>query len=208
MTTRTIDQIALGNHDVSVHREIHLPTREVAIKLLDAYAEHLDAVQHIMHIDNAVQAFDRAYSQAESGQRVEPGAMTLILGVCATLAFYRTTGFQQATSVFADSEIAIQIATEWAKQSLLALEQARISTSSTTLEAIQGSILLTFLFYHLEGFTGRVRLMHATAIAMAKDLGLHKTDLPGRTAPTGSQADIIDTEVRRKVWWHLSCTDW
>jgi len=69
-------------------------------------------------------------------------------------------------------------------------------------------VMLTFLFYHMEGFTCRVRLMHSSAITMARSLGIHKIDIPTNQPQTPERADIIDREIRRKVWWHLTSTDW
>lgn len=109
LSIKTIDQIVLGHPDASTYRKINLPTREVAMELLDTYAKHLDAVQHIMHIDSTMRAFDQAYTQLEAGQNVEPGVVMLILAVCTSLGFYSTTGFRRGTAVFRDYATALKV---------------------------------------------------------------------------------------------------
>lgn len=188
-------------------RTISMPTYDVAVSFLNAYASHLDSMQHILHIESTRDALDRVYTGIANGQEVDPGALCLILGICACVAFYWTVGSSCGDALFDKHEPAHKVSSIWAKQSLYAMEQIHLATADPTLEAVQSMVMLTFLFYHMEGFTGRVKLMHASAIALAHSLGLHKTDSYRRPV-SNNQAQIIDQEIRRKVWWHLTCTDW
>lgn len=68
---------------------------------------------------------------------------------------------------------------------------------------------LVFLLYHADGFSLKVRALHSSAISVAKELGLHRTDAPRNGLPLPrNQAEIVDRELRRRIWWHLACTDW
>ncbi|KAF7193838.1 putative transcription factor lepB [Pseudocercospora fuligena] len=208
ISPQSVDQALSSDHSTSQRRTIIVPTYDVALAFLDAYAEHLDAMQHIMHIDSARSCIEHTYRKIKSGHEVDPGALTLILGICASVGFYWTVGSSSGQSLFSDQQKALKASKVWAKQSLYATEQMRLSTITSTLEGVQGCIILMFIYYHMEGLTSRVRLMLATAITVARDLGLHRTDAPGSSLPTATQADLIDIEVRRKCWWHLTCTDW
>ncbi|TKA31045.1 hypothetical protein B0A50_02013 [Salinomyces thailandicus] len=42
----------------------------------------------------------------------------------------------------------------------------------------------------------------------AKDMGLHLTDSLHNKRPEETREQIIDAEMRRRVWWHLASTDW
>ncbi|PIA93035.1 hypothetical protein CB0940_04805 [Cercospora beticola] len=186
-----------------------MPTYDLAMSFLDAYAKALDAMQHIVHIDSTRDAVNRAYSDLEAGREVDPGILCLILGICACLTFYwSTTGRSWGTELFHELEPAHKAAAHWAEQGLYAMQQMHLATASYTIESVQGMIMLTFLFYHIEGFTARVGLMHSSAITMARSLGLHRTDSPQAATANLSQAETITKEVQRKVWWHLACTDW
>lgn len=68
---------------------------------------------------------------------------------------------------------------------------------------------LVFLLYHADGFSLKVRALHGSAISVAKELGLHRTDaVRNGLPPPKNQEDVVDREVRRRIWWHLACTDW
>ncbi|EME85182.1 uncharacterized protein MYCFIDRAFT_153260 [Pseudocercospora fijiensis CIRAD86] len=208
VSPQSVDQALSSENSTSHRRTIIVPTYDVALAFLDAYAEHLDAMQHIMHIDSARSCIEHTYRKIKAGHELDPGALTLILGICASVGFYWNVGSSSGQSLFSDQQTALKASKVWAKQSLYATEQMRLSTITSTLEGVQGCIILMFIYYHMEGLTPRVRLMLATAITVARDLGLHKTDAPGTSQPTATQADLIDIEVRRKCWWHLTCTDW
>ena len=61
---------------------------------------------------------------------------------------------------------------------------------------------------HIEGFSPKARHIVYASVTAAKDLGMHRTDDPTFATPEESQAEIIDREMRRRVWWHLASTDW
>ena len=205
---QTLEQLLASEQSLPEVRNISLPTHDVAVAFLDAYATHLDSVQHILHIDSTRQMLDDTYARLENGEDIDPGALCLILGICAGVGFYWTVGSSSGDALFDDHETARRVSAVWAKHSLYAMEQLHLGTAEHSLEAVQSMVMLTFLFYHMEGFTSRVRLMHSSAITIAMSLGLHKTDAPNLLSPPTNQTDIVDKEVRRKVWWHLACTDW
>lgn len=205
---QTMEQLISSPMSPPQVRLINLPTKDVVLTTLEAYAEHVDAIQHIMHVDRTREVVHELYHRIEMHLPVDPGVLAFVLSLCANVGYYWTIGFHRGTSIFTDNETASKVSSEWARQAFLALEQARTASSTTCIEAVQASILLVFLFYHIEGFNFRVRMMHGTAITMARDLGLHRTDWPGNQKRELSRQGIIDLEVKRKLWWHLSCTDW
>lgn len=189
-------------------RRLHIPPLDLAMAALNIYSEHLDAAQHVMHVDSARESFDLVYSQIELEQTPSPGRVALILAVCSTIGFYQHAGFQLGALIISDHDVAAQVSMRWAREALAAIEQTRVAVESTGLEALQAAMILVFLFYHLEGLTFRTRMLHASCIAMARDLGLHKTDASVRQPTETLQADLVEKEVRRKMWWHVACTDW
>lgn len=205
---QTLEQ-SLACEQLAEVRNINMPTKDVAIAFLDAYATHLEATQHLLHINSTRDLIDRVYDRLAIGQEVDPGALGLVLSICASVAYYYTAGTFGDHGIFHNHDTAHQMATLWARQGLYTMEQVHIRTmTDPTLEAVQSMVMLSFLFYHMEGFTCRARFMHSSAVTMARSLGLHKIDMPDGRPPPNKQLDIIDREVRRKVWWHVTSTDW
>lgn len=88
------------------------------------------------------------------------------------------------------------------------LEQAWRS-QSPNIVTVQASIIIMFLLFHTEALSPKVRFVHATAITLAKDIGLHITDgNPDEDQVQQSRDQMIEKEMRRRVWWHLASTDW
>lgn len=110
--------------------------------------------------------------------------------------------------LYASRQQALDAAYDWTRITLDVLEQVRRS-GAATLETVQASMSVVFLLYHADGFSLKVRALHGSAISVAKELGLHRTDAPRNgLPPPRTQAEIIDRELRRRIWWHLACTDW
>lgn len=206
---QTMGHALLASDQLPGVRNTSVPTREVANLLLDEYAQNMDATQHILHITSTRQMLNDVYQRMANSQEIDPGALCLVLGICASASYFYTASSSRGKEVLRDHDTACRLARHWAKQGMYAMEQIQSTTTTEpTLEAIQSMVILTFLFYHMEGFTCRMRFMHSSGIIMAKALGLHKLDAPNGYSPPYSRQDIIDKEVRRKVWWHLTCSDW
>jgi hypothetical protein len=56
-----------------------MPTYDMAIACFDVYFQHLDAVQHIMHVENTRRSIDNVYSQIQSQQTLDPVVLVMIL---------------------------------------------------------------------------------------------------------------------------------
>lgn len=105
--------------------------------------------------------------------------------------------------LYASKEQALDAAYDWTRITLDVLEQVRRS-GNASLETIQATISIVFLLYHADGFSLKVRALHGSAISVAKELGLHRTDSARNGLPPArSQAEIVDRELRRRIWWHL-----
>ena len=200
---RIVQQASLEpQHD----RCIFLPTEDQATIVFECYAEKLDPLQHLLHIPTVRQSMKSVYRQLKLGERVEPNQTILLLTIFASMSSY--WGLSENTSpIFGSMQTAINVAVLWLRTALDVLEHVRRSASAS-LETIQASIIIIFLIYHVEGFSPKVRAIVYTTLAAAKDLGLHRTDDPSYLRQPETQMDIVDTEMRRRIWWHLASTDW
>ncbi|KAK4929188.1 hypothetical protein LTR49_004085 [Elasticomyces elasticus] len=188
--------------------KILIPQREDAIRLFACYVEHVDALQHVIHVPSVRERFELLYDNFEKPQPelVDGGLLALLLAVLGHTAGFWALGSSHG-SLFDSRPDALALSTYWLRCTLDSLEHVwRVEESS--MEALQAQILTMFLLYHTEGLSSRARRLMATALSDAKDLGLHMTDSPHRKAPENTQAEIIDAEMRRRVWWHIVSTAW
>lgn len=184
-------------------RPICLPPHHVAAAYLAAYEEHVDAVQPIMHVPSVREMMEDVYEKLLARQPVTRGPIALILAICAYVELWEV----HQTPLLFHSHTTRKASSILANQALYALESARMS-SQVSIEVVQATILLMFHLGHVEGISSQARLLHSSAVTIARALGLHRIDAPNRKSSGDTQADIIKTEVGRRVWWHLACTDW
>ncbi|KAI7000126.1 hypothetical protein KC360_g751 [Hortaea werneckii] len=142
----------------------------------------------------------------DAGKMPQWSSAALILAITASIAGYWGLG-EAHHSFFASPNEAMAVAMYWTKCALDLMDYAW-RTSTPDFETIQTSIVLVFLLYHLEGFSPKLRHIHGTAIMKARDIGLHITDSAQAKRPEETREQIIDAEMRRRVWWHLASTDW
>ncbi|KAF5005142.1 hypothetical protein FDECE_8399 [Fusarium decemcellulare] len=102
----------------------------------------------------------------------------------------------------------LKVCAVYMRSAMDCLEQHR-RRMDHTLENVQAMIVLQFLINHIEAFSPRYRSLLAEAIAVSHNLGLHLLDstTAKRRAPQ-DEAYSITQEIKRRVWWYLTATDW
>ncbi|TPX14047.1 uncharacterized protein E0L32_000441 [Thyridium curvatum] len=139
---------------------------------------------------------------------VQPGHGALFLSIFALSAyFYLPT---ENSEVVTSGSDAVRLAIIWSKAALEVLDHVK-ATASEGVETIQAYIILSYVTYHLDGFTAKGRHLRSAAVSVAVDIGLHRVDAAGtgpRMRRGASPRDTIDQEVKRRVFWHIVSTDW
>ncbi|KAK4502646.1 hypothetical protein PRZ48_006072 [Zasmidium cellare] len=200
---RTADQLVFDAEHQRQSEDISFPTHDVVTACLDLFETHLDAIQAVMHLPSVREMVRQLYADHNAGLTVSSGAVALVLSICAAMGAWELDW----DFLFPRSSSPAQVSALITQEALSALEHARRS-SQISIEAIQATILLTFQFCHYEGLSPHPRLLHASAYTMARELGLHRIDALNPEPPVSTLANVIELEVTRKVWWHLTCTDW
>lgn len=96
----------------------------------------------------------------------------------------------------------------YVRAALDCLEQHR-RTMNHTLEGVQAIIVLQFLINHIEPLSPRYRALFAEAVMASHCLGLHRLDSAADGAGQSQDGmDPIAQEMKRRVWWYLTATDW
>nr|POF18606.1 putative transcription factor lepb [Quercus suber] len=209
VAVRDLEQFTWNAEHSSLSRQIAIPPREVALAYENWYKYNLDALIPVLHMPNMQGMAETTYRQLYLDKPCKIGSIALMLAVYASADLWGVR--RVATSRTSDRHT--EMSAILAKNALCAVEHARMS-SQITIESLQATILLMFYLSHLEGWTSRARLLHSSAVTMARDLGLHKIDAANNRSTTTtmtttvSQAQIIEAEIGRRIWWHITCSDW
>ncbi|OQU95146.1 Fungal specific transcription factor domain-containing protein [Cladophialophora immunda] len=180
-----------------------LPPKEEATLLMNHYFKYIDDLQHVAHVPTVQRMMQNLYNSLEQGHFVVPSEVALMLSIFASASALCVYFLGETRPSFSSSDAA-QASSFWINAALEVIESSR-RTVSRKLEDVQAAIILGFLLFHSEGFSTRARCLFATAAAMARDLSLHKVDAPGNA---GNQRTTLESEIERRVWWHVVATDW
>ncbi|KAI8945745.1 fungal-specific transcription factor domain-containing protein [Xylaria longipes] len=186
---------------------VTLPTYKTAVILFDCFEANVDHMCRILNLPTVRSLMKSFYAGVNRNESVLPGQAALLLAIFALSAFF----YQPPSSaeVLAIGNDRTCLSKYWSRGALDVLEHSRRNTSGT-LEDVQALILMSYVTYHLDGFSARYRQLLAIAVSMARDLGLHRLDSNDCTSTsyTSSLRVLIDHEVKRRVYWHLISSDW
>lgn len=148
------------------------------------------------------------YLRINQDESVLPGQAALLISIFA-IGVYFYQPFDNS-EVATTTQATTHLSKVFSVAALNALDYSRQSTSGT-LEDAQAYILMSFVAYHLDGFSARGRLLLTAATSIARELRLHRLDANNESSVVGSETNIrllIDREVKRRVFWHIASTDW
>lgn len=207
---------------VRVIKCICLPLRADAHVLLNKFIEDVLHFHHIFHTPSLPRAIDRFYDAVEQQQQqqggekpvvvvVDTGQLMVMLAICCS-STHTWTRFDDSRGLFKRSEDANAQTAGWLTTALDVIHHAHLAAHAS-LACIQGIVVVFFMICSLEGISARARLLHAQAVAMAQEIGLHCLDAPPNAGGGGGQAGLlkkstVEAEVGRRTWWYLTDTDW
>ncbi|KAL6864226.1 hypothetical protein J3F83DRAFT_762047 [Trichoderma novae-zelandiae] len=192
---------------VRVVKCICLPLRADAHILLDKFIKDVLHFHHIFHAPSLPRAVDRFYDAVEQGRRVDAGQLMVVLAICCS-STHTWTRFDDSKGLFDRSEDANAQTAGWLTTALDVIHHAHLAAHAS-MACIQGIVVVFFMICSLEGISARARLLHAQAVAMAQEIGLHHLDAPHAGGLAKSMLEsTIEAEVGRRTWWYLTDTDW
>lgn len=182
---------------------IAFPPFHVANLLFDNFEKTIDHVCYVLHNPTLQTLIRTAYLRIHQNEVFPPGQAALLLSVFSLSAFFYpvTAKSEVATTILE----ATHLSKIWATAALDMLNSSQHQTSGS-LEDVQAYIIMSFVTYHVDGFSARNRYIAAMAASMAKDLGLHRLDA-NAPDPLNVSA-LINERVKRRVFWHIVSTDW
>lgn len=200
-----------------VIRRICLPEHKEAHVLFKTYASSIGSWYHIYHRHTVEALLDKVYHQIASGQRPNLAHVALLLSMFAGGAYFQAFA---AKTVFANSEEANQLALSWTHNTLDILDHIERASAPTSIEQLQATIIMSLMIQNFEGdrrtlsrmsmtltylgLSKKYWLLQSTSITLAKDLSIHFLDHPARA----KSRNVIENEVKRRIWCCLTTTDW
>ncbi|KAG9951027.1 hypothetical protein KCU85_g3040, partial [Aureobasidium melanogenum] len=202
-----------------VIRRICLPEREEARILFQTFAKSLGSWYHIYHKRTVEILLDKTYYQIACGHNPGLPQVALLISIFASGAYFQAS-VAWPECVFSDPQVANQLSMNWKQNTLDILDHIERSTTPTTVEQLQATIIMSLMIQNFEGMwiiyvedgiilslkglSKKYWLMHSTSITLAKDLSIHVLDHPRRAR----SKDVVENEVKRRIWWYLATTDW
>ncbi|KAL4759113.1 fungal specific transcription factor domain-containing protein [Aspergillus foveolatus] len=164
------------------------PTFENAEMLLDYFTKTIDASYRMLHIPTTWQSLRDFYTDLKHGS-----------------VYASKNGFQFATVVLQGYSQKV-LAERWVKQAVILLTTPPVPPSVL---ALQTCMNLAHLCTQIEGLSGSFGILSVTGLQMARSMKIHQLDsAPYREQRRKHGADMIDLEVKRRIWWHMVASDW
>ncbi|KAI4603763.1 hypothetical protein KJ359_003583 [Pestalotiopsis sp. 9143b] len=186
---------------------IVFPGYSAAVLLIDNYERNVDHICHVLHLPSTRAMMRTAYLRLGRGETVESGQAAILLAVFAFSAYFYEAG--PASEVAATERDAVALCRQWSRGAMDVLDYSQ-RHSSGSLEDVQACIIMSYVTYYLEGMSKKGRMLLASAVSIARDMRLNRLDAEGADVGKGkhSAQEVVDREVKRRIFWHLVTTDW
>ena len=174
-------------HNVSMHH----PTKDQMLKLWSVYEQHVSPVVRIFHLPTTKVLFQMASTGAESiTSTTEPALFSIYYAAIVSLSE------EQCQELLRESRTRLLKKYRWGLEQALSRADFLNSSSMIVLQAF--ALFAICVRRHDE--TRMIVTWSAIAGRIAMSLGLHRD---------GSRfgLDPFETEIRRRVWWHLVLLD-
>lgn len=178
-----------------------LPTQAQGGALLEYYIQNVSWIYHIIHVPTVKAQLKSMYTALGQDRQPDYSHLAIISTIFALSAYfgYSTPDLQDAKS---------SCCTRWTSLLQRALCAANY-ISEPTMEAIQSVILISQHLLPNIGAVSMFRTLTSIAMNMGRTLGIHKVDSPSnKRKRKNGKADWVEVEIKRRVWWHLTATDW
>jgi hypothetical protein len=176
--------------------------RELALALFQDFADHVFPLLPVIHAPTTRIQVTEFYDQLSRGAPVKPQVAALILSISAISAYLWQPNTDRHGH-FASVREAAQLWRTWRKWAYEILTKSQASEGST-LEGVQAWVLLSSAVLNAEGCPPYFRFLHHCSLTAARELSIHLVDSPR----ADRSEDRVTREVKRRLWWHITATDW
>lgn len=181
------------------------PNLNDATKLLQYFFNTTDATYRILHRPTVWIQIQNFYAELEGNNLPTQTQLSFFLCIFAGSAYFAKDRFNFDTKALANRS-QISLAERWARRAVALLLEPSLPPS---LEALQTIMSLAHLCTQIEGLRGSYGPLSMLGLQMARSMHLHHLDsAANREDRRKNGANIIELEVKRRVWWHMVSSDW
>ncbi|KAM3068405.1 hypothetical protein ACMFMG_009541 [Clarireedia jacksonii] len=172
-----------------------LPSREQARTLVDYFIQKVNWIYHLIHVPTLERHFTTLYDDIEGKQQPQYDILALVSTVFALATFFQ------------ESQL-LAISRRWTLLAQTALCAANYVTYPT-LETTQSVLLIAQHLLPNVGGIATFRVLFSTAMHSARSLAFDRVDSAiNKKRREGTRIDYVELETKRRVWWHITSTDW
>jgi len=179
-----------------------LPSRAQALRLLDHFVDKVLWIDHLLHTSTLHEHLADAFKDRNNGELSNLGQLSLLCTVLGLSAYFHTSDLGMSED---EATRLSQHLLDLAQSALVAADFTR----QPTLESMQSSLLI--LYYLLPNTRGAVDYpsLIAAMTSWARKLNMHRIDSKKEQARREREGcDHVEVELKRRMWWFLTGSDW
>ncbi|KHN95724.1 Zn(2)-C6 fungal-type DNA-binding domain protein [Metarhizium album ARSEF 1941] len=183
-----------------------LPLYREACIILRTFIDERAILCPMFHVPYALQSMQSVYTSARQRMPADTSHLLLFLAIIASVT-YASSSESDVCQFFASHLEANAQCASWVAASYALSDEIK-ERGQASMICLQGQNILYKVSAYMEASSIRTRSLISTSIAMARDLGLHRIDGPGKK-PSSLGLDLeMDIEIGRRLWWDLASIDW
>ncbi|KAG5920150.1 hypothetical protein E4U42_006288 [Claviceps africana] len=183
---------------------IFLPLYHEACTIINTFSSDWTILSPIVHIPTLLLCIQNVYYCVQAQKPVSLDHLLLLLSIIAYVTYSSFLG-DDVSRLFRSHVEAISRCATWIDASFAMSDEVK-RRGLTTLACLQAQTILIKVSCYMEGSSVRNRSLASTSIAMAREMGIHRIDMPGEKR-LGTNSPI-EVETARRVWWDNCTIDW
>jgi len=158
-----------------------------------------------LHIPTTWRLLKEMYDDLESNRLPSATQLAFFLGIFAGSAYVSKRNFQ--LECFASCQRSpLALGELWHQQAVFLLTKPPVPPST---QALIATMTLAHLCTQIEGFSGSFGILAMSGLQIARTMRVHRLDSRYfREERRKNGADMVDVELKRRVWWHIVASDW
>ncbi|ESZ93878.1 hypothetical protein SBOR_5736 [Sclerotinia borealis F-4128] len=172
-----------------------LPSRKHAKVLVEYFIDTVLRIYHIIHVPTLESHLNNLYDDLEQNQQPQYDQLGLLSTVFAL-------------SVYFQGVEPLSLTRRWTLLAQKAMCAANF-IGMPTIASIQTALLIAQHLLPNIGGIATFRVLFTTAMHSARSLGFDQLDsVQSKKRRDGKQLNYIELEIKRRIWWHITSTDW
>ncbi|KAG5993693.1 hypothetical protein E4U52_001758 [Claviceps spartinae] len=184
---------------------IFLPLHSEACIIVNNFTSDWTVVSPVVHIPTLLLCIQTIYSDIQNQKPVSLADLLLYFGMIASVTHSSSLGDDMSMLFDSHKEAVAQCPT-WIDAAFAMSDEFK-RRGLASLVCLQAQTILLKVSCYMEGSSVRNRNLSSTSITMARELGIHRIDLPGEKRSSAFKSEI-EVEIARRVWWDNATLDW